>query len=99
MKVAQGSSTVSMITTSAMIAAMGVSSEQLGFNPVYLATAIGSGSVVGVWMNDSAFWIISKMSGLTVVETLRSFTVLLVLIGVTGLVTSILLSQLLPLVG
>ena len=96
MKVAQGSSTVSMITTSAMIAAMGVSAEQLGFNPVYLATAIGSGSIVGVWMNDSAFWIISKMSGLTVVETLRSFTVLLVIMGVTGLIATMLLSQVLP---
>jgi GntP family gluconate:H+ symporter len=72
LKVAQGSSTVSMITASAMIAAMGVSAEQLGFNPVYLATVIGSGSVVGVWMNDSGFWIVSRMSGLTVVETVLS---------------------------
>jgi GntP family gluconate:H+ symporter len=99
MKVAQGSSTVSMITTSAMIAAMGVSAEQLGFNPVYLATVIGSGSVVGVWMNDSGFWIVSRMSGLTVVETLRSFSILLATIGVTGLITTILFSQILPLTG
>lgn len=97
LKVAQGSATVSMITTSAMIAAMGVSSEQLGFNPVYLATVIGSGSIVGVWMNDSGFWIVSRMSGLTVVETLRSFSILLAIIGVTGLITTILLSQALPL--
>jgi len=99
MKVAQGSSTVSMITTSAMIAAMGVSPEQLGFNPVYLATVIGSGSVVGVWMNDSGFWIVSRMSGLSVVETLKSFSILLAVIGFTGLVATILLSQALPLVG
>lgn len=97
LKVAQGSSTVSMITTSAMIAAMGVSSVQLGFNPVYLATAIGSGSLVGVWMNDSGFWIVSRMSGLTVVETLRSFSILLATIGTAGLITTILLSQVLPL--
>ena len=97
MKVAQGSSTVSMITTSAMIAAMGISSEQLGFNPVYLATAIGSGSVVGVWMNDSGFWIVSKMGGFTVMETLKSFSSLLAIAGVTGLIATILLSQVLPL--
>jgi H+/gluconate symporter-like permease len=97
LKVAQGSSTVSMITASAMIAAMGLSSEQLGFNPVYLATVIGSGSIVGVWMNDSGFWIVSRMSGLTVVETLRSFSILLAIIGVTGLFVTILLSQVLPL--
>ena len=97
LKVAQGSSTVSMITTSAMIAAMGVSSEQLGFNPVYLAAVIGSGSIVGAWMNDSGFWIVSRMSGFTVVETLRSFSILLATIGVAGLITTILLSQVLPL--
>ena len=99
LKVAQGSSTVSMITASAMIAAMGVSSEQLGFNPVYLATVIGSGALVGVWMNDSGFWIVSRMSGLAVVETLKTFSILLAFIGVAGLITTILLSQVLPLSG
>ena len=47
MKFAQGSGTVSMITTSAMFASMEFTSEQLGFNIVYLATTIGSGSLVG----------------------------------------------------
>jgi len=65
MKFAQGSGTVSMITTSSIFAAMGFTSEQLGFHIVYLATAIGSGSLVGDWMNNSGFWIYSKMSGLT----------------------------------
>jgi thioredoxin reductase (NADPH) len=41
LKVAQGSSTVAMITASGMMAAMISSPEQLGCNPVYLATAIG----------------------------------------------------------
>gem|GEM_PF-4036933 len=54
-----------MITTSSIFAAMGFTSEQLGFHIVYLATAIGSGSLVGDWMNNSGFWIYSKMSGLT----------------------------------
>jgi GntP family gluconate:H+ symporter len=97
MKVAQGSSTVSMITTSAMVAAMGLSSETLGFHPVYLALAIGNGSLVGSWMNDSGFWIFARMSGFTEVETLKSWSTLLMIIAVAGLLFTLLFATLLPL--
>ncbi len=96
LKFAQGSSTVAMITSSAMLAAM-ITPESLNFNIVYLGTAIGGGSLVGSWMNDSGFWIYSKMSGLTEVETLKSWSVLLVILGVTAGVISLALSILLPL--
>ncbi len=98
MKVAQGSGTVSMITTSAMLAAMGTSPEMLGCHPVYLATAIGSGSVCGSWMNDSGFWIFARMSGLTEVETLKSWTILLLVLGSAGMGFTLLFSRLVPLV-
>ncbi len=97
MKVAQGSSTVSMITTSAMVAAMGLSPEALGFHPVYLALAIGNGSLVGSWMNDSGFWIFARMSGFTEVETLKSWSTLLVIIAVAGLVFTLLFAAVMPL--
>ncbi|NQT17032.1 MAG: gluconate permease, partial [Planctomycetes bacterium] len=92
MKVAQGSSTVSMIITSAMIAAMRLSPDVLGFHPVYLALAIGNGSLVGSWMNDSGFWIFARMSGLTEVETLKSWTILLLVLGVAGMGFTLLFS-------
>src|SRR5207247_182349 len=57
---AQGSSTVAMITTAAMLAAM-LPASGLPFHTVYVATAIASGSLVGTWMNDSGFWLFSKM--------------------------------------
>jgi len=84
MKVAQGSGTVSMITTSAIMASMGASAEMLQCHPVYLAAAIGCGSVCGSWMNDSGFWIYARMGGFTEIESLKTWTVLLVLIGVIG---------------
>jgi len=99
MKVAQGSSTVSMITTSSMIAAMGLSSQALGFHPVYLALAIGCGSLVGSWMNDSGFWIVARMSGFTEVETLKLWTTLLVIVAVVGLVFTLAFAWLIPLAG
>ena len=96
LKFAQGSSTVAMITASAMLAAM-IPAGGLGFNVVYLGTAIGSGSLIGSWMNDSGFWIYAKMSGLTEVETLKSWSALLVILGVTGGLITLLLTFLLPL--
>jgi gluconate:H+ symporter, GntP family len=97
MKVAQGSSTVAMITTAAMLAAMLPQSGALPFHTVYVATAIASGSLVGTWMNDSGFWVFSKMGGVTEVETLKSWTPLLAVVGVTGMVTTLVLALLVPL--
>jgi len=98
MKIAQGSSTVAMITTAAMLAAMlPASGRSLPFHTVYVATAIASGSLVGTWMNDSGFWLFSKMGGVTEVETLKSWTPLLAVVGVTGMVTTVALALLVPL--
>lgn len=98
MKFAQGSGTVSMITTSSMFAAMGFSSESLGFHMVYLATAIGSGSMVGDWMNNSGFWVFSKMSVLTTVETLKTWSILTASLGLTGLLVTLIASVAFPMV-
>jgi H+/gluconate symporter-like permease len=96
MKIAQGSTTVAVITASGMMAAM-IEGTALGFNPVYLATAIGGGGLIGSWMNDSGFWIFSKMGGITEVESLKSWTPLLCVLGVVTFVMSLLLSMVLPL--
>ncbi len=97
LKFAQGSTTVAMITASAMLSTM-VLPESLGFHIVYLGTAIGSGALVGSWMNDSGFWIYAKMGGLTETETLKSWTPLLALLGITGGLITLVLAWLLPLV-
>ena len=95
LKFAQGSSTVAMITAAGMVSAM-LDPTALSYHPVYLAIAIGSGSLVGSWMNDSGFWIYAKMGGLFETEALRSWTVLLVLIGVTAMVVNVVLALVLP---
>jgi H+/gluconate symporter-like permease len=96
MKFAQGSGTVSMITTVSIFAAMGVSNEMLGCNLVYLAMAIGSGSLVGDWMNNSGFWIFARMGGLTEMETLKSWTILTAALGFIGLGFTLALAKLMP---
>ena len=97
LKVAQGSGTVAMITVSTIMAPL-VSDASLGFHPVYVACAIGSGSLVGSWMNDSGFWVYKQMSGLTETEALRTWTPLLAVMGLVGFVVTQVAAILLPLV-
>jgi len=96
LKFAQGSSTTAMIVTSGMIVAM-VDPANLAFNPVYLALAIGAGSLVGVWMNDSGFWIFAKMGGLTETQTLKAWSPLVAIVGAVAFVVAVLLAWLVPL--
>ena len=83
-RAAQGSATVAMITAVGILASLG-DPTRLGLDPIYLALAIGCGSKPFPWMNDSGFWTISRMSGMTEKETLRSFSALLTVMGFAGL--------------
>lgn len=96
-KVAQGSGTVSMITTATIMSPL-VLATTLPYHTVYVAMAIGAGSKVGSWMNDSGFWVVKQMSGLTELETLKTWTPLLVILGTVAFVVTLLGSWLLPLV-
>jgi gluconate:H+ symporter, GntP family len=96
LKVAQGSGTVSMITVASIMAPLIVASPP-PYNPVYVACAIGSGSLVGSWMNDSGFWVYKQMSGFTEMEALKTWTPLLAVLGITGYVFSQIFAILIPL--
>jgi H+/gluconate symporter-like permease len=67
------------------------------FHLVYVATAVGSGALMGSWMNDSGFWVFAKMGGLTEAEALRSWTLLLAVLSLTGIAVTLLLSVVMPL--
>jgi len=97
MKISQGSGTVAMITASSMVAAMIPSMDSLGYHPAYLATAIGGGSMICSWMNDSGFWIFVKMTGLTEAEGLKSWTLQVAIMGLVAVVVSLVLAVVLPL--
>jgi H+/gluconate symporter-like permease len=47
-------------------------------------------------MNDSGFWVVSRLSGMTETETLRSWTVLLTVTSFAGLVVTLIGSKILP---
>ncbi len=94
-RVAQGSATVAMLTTSSIMAPM-VAGGNLGCHPVYLFTAIGFGAMFCSWMNDSGFWVVNRLSGMTEKETLRTWTLQLTADSVIGLLVTLLLSKMLP---
>jgi GntP family gluconate:H+ symporter len=94
-RVAQGSATVAMLTTAAMIYPM-MSSAPLPYHPVYIFMAIGFGAMFVSWMNDSGFWVVGRLSGFTEKETLKSWTVVVTVNSVVGLGTCLLLSVVLP---
>ena len=96
-RTAQGSATVAMITA-APIAKAFLDAGDLGFHPVYLALAIGCGSKPIPWMNDSGFWVITRMTGMKESETLKIVTPMMSMMGVVGLIVTMIAAWLVPLV-
>lgn len=97
LKIAQGSSTVAMIVASSLIVSIMPAEGALGFHVAYFVPAIGAGSLMGSWMNDSGFWVFAKMGVLTESETLSSWTVLLATLSLTSFLFTCLFAFLLPL--
>jgi len=96
-RTAQGSATVAMITAVGILGGL-AGGGQLGFHPLYLALVIGCGSKPIPWMNDSGFWVICKMSGMTEGETLKTCSTMMTLMGIVGLLVIMILARLFPLV-
>jgi GntP family gluconate:H+ symporter len=97
MRTAQGSATVAMITAVGILSGL-ASMGDLSFHPVYLALVIGCGSKPFPWMNDSGFWVVCQMSGMTEGETLKTSSAVLSIMGFIGLFIVILLAKIFPLI-
>ncbi|MFK7844288.1 MAG: GntP family permease [Rhodothermales bacterium] len=98
MKIAQGSGTVAMITASSIMYAIIGDGSALGYHPIYVLLAIGFGAMFISWMNDSGFWVVAKLGGFTEQETLKTWTVMLGLIGIVGLVQLLIMAAIFPFV-
>jgi len=98
-KTAQGSSTMAIIATSAIFSGVifAEGAAPLPYNVAYLAVTIGLGSCVTGWMNDGGFWLFCKIGGIKETDALKTWTVGLVFLGLSGLLVVLVLSRLLPL--
>jgi gluconate:H+ symporter, GntP family len=97
LKVAQGSSTVAMITTASILQAVYATGASDLPHPAYATLAIAGGALVGSWMNDSGFWVIAKMGRMTEADTFKTWTATAAVTGTTGALIALLLSVLVPL--
>ncbi|UYQ77434.1 GntP family permease [Glutamicibacter sp. JL.03c] len=88
LKSAQGSSTVSMVTTSALVAPMlgslGLDSE-LGM--VLSVLAVGAGAMVVSHANDSYFWVVSQLSRIPVITAYKTLSVATAIQGTAAFAT------------
>lgn len=85
LRVAQGSATVALTTTSALIAPMVSSATGLSqFDLCFIVIAIASGATVLSHVNDSGFWLVSRFLEMDTKTTLKTWTVMETLIGLVG---------------
>ncbi|WP_249963455.1 GntP family permease [Histophilus somni] len=85
LRIAQGSATVALTTTSALIAPMVSSATGLSqFDLCFIVIAIASGATVLSHVNDSGFWLVSRFLEMDTKTTLKTWTVMETLIGLVG---------------
>src|SRR5690606_27382683 len=93
LKSAQGSTTVALVTTSALVAPL---LGQLGLDSdmgrVLTVMAIGAGAMTVSHANDSFFWVVTQFSRMPVAVAYRAQTVATLIQGLVGIVTVWLLS-------
>ncbi len=84
LRIAQGSATAAIAATAAII---GPTIADLGYSQVQLAlivAAICAGSIIASHVNDGGFWIVSRYFGISVKDTLKTWTVLETVLSVVG---------------
>lgn len=95
LKSAQGSSTVALVATSALVAPMldsiGLSSD---IGRVLTVMAIGSGAMTVSHANDSFFWVVTQFSKMSVKQAYKAQTMATLIQGITSMTFIYLLSLL-----
>ena len=89
-RLATGSATVATITAAGIVAPL---ASGLDANSVaLLALAIGAGSLFFSHVNDAGFWLVKEYFGMTVGQTIKSWSVMETIISVVGLLVVLLIS-------
>ncbi|WP_211320744.1 GntT/GntP/DsdX family permease [Arthrobacter livingstonensis] len=92
-RLATGSATVATVTAAGIIAPLAT-----GLTPVHLSLvvlAVGAGSLFFSHVNDAGFWLVKEYFGLTVGQTIKTWSVMETIISVMGLLLTWLLFSIL----
>ena len=89
-RVGTGSATVATITAAGIVAPLAADMSQP--DVALLVLAVGCGSLFFSHVNDAGFWLVKEYFGMTVGETIRSWSVMETVISVVGVVFVLLVS-------
>ena len=89
-RLATGSATVATITAAGIVGPL--AATQSPTEVALLVLAIGSGSLFFSHVNDVGFWLVKQYFGLTVKQTILSWSLMETIISVCGLIFVLLMS-------
>jgi GntP family gluconate:H+ symporter len=89
-RVATGSATVAITTAAGILAPVAATLPTPTVSLMVLA--VGAGSLFLSHVNDAGFWLVKEFMGMSVVQTLKSWTVMESIISVVGLIGVLLLN-------
>jgi Gnt-I system high-affinity gluconate transporter len=90
LRVTIGSATVAGITAAGVVTPLVAAG---GVSPELMVLAVGTGSVFGSHVNDSAFWMFKEFFKLSLKQTFLSWTVMETVISILGLLGVLLLDR------
>lgn len=91
-RICVGSATVAMTMAAGIVAAMPAIQ---GLSPIYLAcvtAAVAGGSTVCSHFNDSGFWLVKSLVGMDEKTTLKTWTIMETLVGLSGFLVALIIS-------
>lgn len=91
-RLATGSATVATVTAAGLMAPI-VRDLQLQ-SPPLLALAIGAGSLFFSHVNDAGFWLVKEYFGMSVFETIKTWSIMETILSVAGLASVLMLDWL-----
>ncbi len=84
-----GSATVAGLTSAGIVAPLII---QTGADPSLMVLATGAGSLMFSHINDAGFWLFKEYFNMSVRDTLKTWSVMEMIVSVTGLVGTLVLS-------
>ena len=90
MRLATGSATVAMTTAAGIVAPIAIHST--GVRPELLAIATGAGSLIFSHVNDGGFWLVKEYLNMSVIQTIKTWSVCETIISVTALIFTVVIA-------
>jgi len=91
LRLATGSATVAMSTAAGIVAPVALQGSVL-VRPELLAIATGAGSLIFSHVNDGGFWLVKEYFGMSIAETIKTWSICETIISVVALLFTIALS-------